>query len=334
MGTVIQIYECLRKFVSHYHRFSKQKPGTEIQTILEEHGCDLVDFVKRLPPHPQVCKIARNRQFFALKVFRSHGIEPNGVIAHRDVLPRIPNTHKRLVIPKTIACGATDAGNHFVIMTWEKGHNFNDRWSLTGAKTRGGKSIQIYTVQLVLELIEDLYNICTESFGNVQLRPHWQECSQARIYKLLIIADERRLISSKEQLCSQLILDQIPFSNEQNQRKMLSNGDFQFRNFIEKSANKSAVIDWDEAKFSSYELEHCVAYQWMLMWNNPSWQRVFLSEAKQRFSMDKYRFRSLLLFNCLRQAIRSGSYRPELAKIFIDTFRKTLKDRNYNSIWD
>lgn len=323
----------LSNVISYYFHLAMQKSGKAIQGLLEEYGYEFVHFVKGTPPNPQVYKISCNRQFFALKVFSSNGIEPNGLVVHRDVLPTIPNFHNRLIIPQTVACGAADDRNHFVIMTWEKGRDFNSRWSLTKAKTRGGKSIQIYTVQLVLELIEDLYNICTETFSDVHLRPHWQECSQTRISELLNLASEKRVITKEEQLCSHDILQRIPFGNENDLRKMLSNGDFQFRNFIEKFANKTAIIDWDEAKVSTYELEHCVAYQWMLMWNNSLWQRAFLSGARQRFSLDKYRLRSLLLFNSLRQSMRAY-HRPELAKVFIDCLRKTLRNQHYDSIWD
>jgi hypothetical protein len=55
-----------------------------------------------------------------------------------------------------------------------------------------------------------------------------------------------------------------------------------------------------------------------------------LNEARHSFSLDKYRFRSLLLFHSLRGVIHT----PLLGQGVIDCLRKTLSDRHYDSIWD
>jgi hypothetical protein len=116
------------------------------------------------------------------------------------------------------------------------------------------------------------------------------------------------------------------------ERCFIGNGDFQFRNFIEKESGQVVLVDWEGARLSAFEPEYCIAYQWLLMWNNPEWQREFLRHAIEKFSLAAERFRSVLLLASLRQATMIWYDIPELRQIQLDYFIQALEEHDAD-VW-
>jgi aminoglycoside phosphotransferase (APT) family kinase protein len=113
----------------------------------------------------------------------------------------------------------------------------------------------------------------------------------------------------------------------------LSNDDFNFRNLIELPAGRVAVIDWDSSRVSSFEIEHCVTYLWMMMWNQTDWRKGLVSLARQRLPLDLERTRAVLLVNCLHQSMHVWRKRNDLHPIPLGTFRNVLEDAYFEKHW-
>jgi len=94
-------------------------------------------------------------------------------------------------------------------------------------------------------------------------------------------------------------------TNESKEDFILTNGDFQFRNFIKLSNNKIVVIDWTENPFNTPNIEpieFAAMYQWTLMWANLSWQDAYVKEISKKFNISKDRLRFALLVKSINQA--------------------------------
>jgi hypothetical protein len=124
------------------------------------------------------------------------------------------------------------------------------------------------------------------------------------------------------------------FAGVDNGELQLSNRDFYFRNFVERVDGRVALLDWDYARLSTFETEHCIAHLWLLMWNNFSWQRMFLNAARERFSLDPDRWRSVLFIDALHQALFWRTSRPYLMPIELNYALNTLSDERFSKyIW-
>lgn len=299
----------------------------QVARFLRRRKYQLVRHLKK----DKVYETEKNGRSFVFKL-----VTPNEFIAHRDVLAKLDVAFRRLVIPSLLDAGhARFLGrgvSAWVITEWQEGQDFGSRWDERIPHIAGGRAIPLETHDLVLQLIEDLRRIDGAILRASAIKNETQKSLQASFDKQLLWARrEGHLDECHETKARQILkpfLDTVDIG-----RIHLSNGDFQFRNFTERTDGKVALLDWDSAKASTFETEHCVAYQWLLMWNNPRWQGRFLNGARVRFALRPERFRAVLLVDALNQAFfwRRCS---DLLRIQVNYVSRVLSDAYFEKeLW-
>jgi hypothetical protein len=302
--------------------------------MLATLGCTPIETLKQRPDR-QVFKI-RTAQGVSccLKIYPPSSKTLGGVAVHKTLLSNARGPFWRLVLPETLSCGQIPGMGSYILMDWVEGQSYEGHWSERLPETAGGRSIPFQSAEWVVDLIEDLGRIPCDALDTSELTilgpPQIKHVTSVCLSK----AAEADLITARQAGRIREIFDEFTARCE-NRPLMLSNGDFQFRNFIAVDAARTALIDWDAARLSPFEREHCVAYQWLLMWNNPRWQARFLSEAKARLALDETLFRGALLLNTLKQAMLVWS-RPTDADLRLrqmDFCLNVLDDRDFEHVW-
>lgn len=255
----------------------------------------------------------------------------NGLIFYRDVLPNVRGDFDRLALPEFVDGGRHKRLGHWVISRWLEGRDFKDRWDEHDPQICGGKAIEPAYVDVVLELLEDLRRIDTAPFVQSGLQRRTRSFLSGRIHNQLDRVRARDLVSEHQQRRLLELLE--PFLERVDSGALrLSNHDFNFHNFIELPTGKVAVIDWDVARISTFELEHCATYLWMLMWGHRAWADAFIRRAVTRFDLHPGRVRAALLINTLNQAVQVWLEQPDLRQMALATLSNALDDAWFHSI--
>ncbi|MCK4793684.1 MAG: hypothetical protein KAV87_58690, partial [Desulfobacteraceae bacterium] len=266
-----------------------------------------------------VYKLRNNNQFALLKF-----VNENGLIAYRDVLPRIQGSFKRLVVPQIFETGRCGYFGNWVIIDWHDGYEFSQLWDTMNPELAGGRSITNDTIPSVLDMVSDLKSICADAFIETGIERRSRSWLENRLFSQLAIATKLNFVTSRQQTRLWDLLN--PLIEEIDKGSLqVSNNDFQFRNFVRLDNGRIKLIDWDATRISTYEIEHCIAYQWMHMWNRPSWQHDFIVSATERLSLDKNRLRAALLICTLNHAVYWRRIVNLGAKLF-DIFLNLLDD--------
>lgn len=293
---------------------------SEVENKIVLKGEEYILHAPFLPIGRAVCEASDGTKYF-LKT-----VEENGLIAYRDVLPKLPQeTFRRLVLPQYRTSGIHE-NRHWVLIRYEEGENYHSKWNETHPGTAGGRAIGVEEVDRFLDLVEDISGIGIAGLTDIDLSQFTPESVLGQYERAAEAAIRLGLITDEHRDRGKSLLEE--FTSSLNWGNLqLSNGDFQFRNFINRPDGKTVVIDWDGARFSPFELEHCIAYQWTLMWNNPRWQRELLRRARDRFSIDLQRFQAVMLFDSLHQAMVVWPNAETLRQVEIDYFINALDER-------
>ena len=134
---------------------------------------------------------------------------------------------------------------------------------------------------------------------------------------------------SKARSLLQHLIDNIDVAGHQ-----LSNFDFQFKNLIEKSADKTVLLDWDNARLSTFDLEHCLSLMWLLMWNNQKWRHELIVNAKQRFTLDQHKFRGAVVLNAILLTAYAWRNVDNLRQEIFQQLENVLDDQFFRSVWE
>ena len=237
----------------------------------------------------------------------------------------------RLRIPAIHVLERIANRNVFVVMDYFRGMDFEDRWHETCEGVAGGQAILPTHAGMVIELVRDLSTVSDCMLGHnvsckIERAADHLKCAKS----LVCFACDEGWISTADRIVANQVLDTASESN--NARAPFpSNGDFQFRNLVELSPSETGLLDFDRFRFSDFEAEHCVSYQWSLMWNNREWQRLFIQKAREVLDMNKDLFQGNLILKTLAFAHRWQRVH-ELRRIQIHSFSRILYE--YESIWD
>lgn len=253
-----------------------------------------------------------------------------GLAIWQEVLSKIQRPFRRLAALKAVELGEDKWIGPWVLRRWLDGKPMCADWS--EVLLPDAVRLPVDRVEKVVEMLEDLASIDAAEFlaANIQRRDRLflqkqigQEVAQAEQQGLLGPADVERLWRLVQPIFA--CADKGPWR--------LSNHDFYFRNFLELPDGRVALLDWEVARLSCFEIEHCVSYLWMLLWNHPEWRREFLQQAKQRLGIDQAKFRAALIVNSLHQAMFVWSNQPGLQAKMIDQLRAALDDQQMAALW-
>lgn len=314
--------ERVKTLVARWLPFATRSPHRHVQVFLRRQGYRIVEVLF----WGRSYRVEKDGTDYLFKRTIA-----NGLIFYRDVLPNIHGDFRRLALPEFVDGGRHKRLGHWVIGRWLEGRDFKDRWDEHHPKICGGKAIEPAYVDVVLELMEDLRRIDAAPFVPSGLQRRTRSFLSGRIQNQLDRARAGDLVSEHQQ---RRLLELLgPFLDRVDSGPLhLSNHDFNFHNFIELPAGKMAVIDWDVARISTFELEHCATYLWMLMWGHRAWADAFIRRAVARFDLDPGRVRGALLINTLNQAVQVWLERPELRRIALAALADALDDARFRSL--
>lgn len=238
---------------------------------------------------------------------------------------------RRLRIPKVFVIEKINDDKVFIITEFLEGSGFEDKWDAVSENLAGGKALSLITINLFIQLVSDLKTISADLLpptATLGINKAEEEVGLTKV--LARFAHGQSWISSRESKAA------VEFVKEGIKPENLStafpsNGDFQFRNFIELDLSSTGLVDLDGFRFSNFEAEHCIAYQWALMWNNPKWQRNFIQEAKKTLNVNKELLQGIMIVKTLYLA-KQWQHLPEASRKLITNFRRVLND--YESIWN
>lgn len=230
---------------------------------------------------------------FILKGVKEDDLE---IVVYIEHLPKIKNVFKTLVLPEGVAAFNTKEYVYILIPYYEGGHfDFN--------------TSDISLADDLVNLVSDLITIDVDSvlkdgkkfdFNGFE-KNFWQYISKAVSLGLIKDVDAQRIKSE----CAKVLAQ-----GKENQKMIVSNGDFNPRNVIRLSDGKLVLIDWNGI---TSPLEHMLTYPWLLNWQNPEWQKKFASNFETKLPIDKSRLRMHLMNIALIRGVDEKGHKNEYA---------------------
>ena len=220
----------------------------------------------------------------------------------KDCFPKIDQSKfKKLQLPIAHKIGSLFENQRWWVLTDYYGESMD--WDETNPKSVGGRNISLDYVDILAQILADLKSIDIGLFS--QILPLVESASwyTSINQKLTDLINNRLFPSSYHKKAITMLSSGL--TNESKEDFILTNGDFQFRNFIKLSNNKIVVIDWTENPFNTPNIEpieFAAMYQWTLMWANLSWQDAYVKEISKKFNISKDRLRFALLVKSINQA--------------------------------
>jgi hypothetical protein len=284
-------------------------------------------------PASQVYRVRRGDDDDIMKFWRrSDGRRlPNPVKNHR-LLPLMDGVYSRLVLPSYRSDGFDEKAGHYVVMGYIRGTEFRGRWHQYKPRIAGGRGLSHATIDLIVDLVRDLAAIPAEDLVDAGLKTVTREALRSLLEQQLVPLARDSLLDDPQVDRGRGLAMEWAQSLSEPGRLFVSNTDFRILNLIEVSADRTALIDWDAARASGFEREHCIAYQWVFLWNTPELQSALVHAARDRLDIDRETFRVLLLTRAAAQA-RIYDAKPDLRRLQAQQVVDVLDDSAFARIW-
>jgi len=257
-------------------------------------------------------------------------LSPEGLVIWQEVLSKVGGPFRRLVIPEAVTWGQDKEIGSWILRRWLDGKPMCPDWS--ELPRAGGMRLAPDGVEKVVDLLEDLAAIDAAPFLRTGVPRRDRSFLQEQIRREVAQAEKRGLLSPAEIDRIWCLVQPILACADTGPWR-LSNHDFYFRNFLEMPDGRVALLDWEVARISCFEIEHCVSYLWMLLWNQPEWRAEFLGQTKQRLRIDREKFRAALIVNSLHQAMFVWQNQPVLQDKMLHVLRVSLDEERFAAVW-
>ncbi|WP_366494596.1 phosphotransferase [Thermogutta sp.] len=264
----------------------------------------------------KVFTVTNGKSLFVLKLTTQQGL-----FFLRDWLPHVQaHFENQLVFPELVACGEFSREKNWALTTWIDGDSlasiFDDRDP--DSSTWGGRGVTQHHL--------DIFFRALTALSTLSLGPNTLREPIVTDYVLSGPRLQQRIYSYVHRLSSRglLHLDQLhlilhwcePLLVEPSDKQLLfTNGDFQFRNLVVLNDDRVGIIDWDTARFSHFEIEHCITYQTILLWANLAAQTALIHRSRNLFDWDDRIMHAYCVFNVLGRMV-SYSRNPQLCHHF------------------
>lgn len=226
---------------------------------------------------------------------------PYPVVAHR-LLASMRGAYRRLVLPEYLYDGHDERIGSYVLLTHIEGRDFRDRWHYFKPDRHGGVKLDPVDIDLLLDLMTDLRGIETGDLLHEGLKSVTLPLAARTALRRLQEIRDKGLLPADVAGRLENALSSMPRFDDRTRSVIVSNGDFRFLNLLELTSGKTAIIDWDGAQASTFEIENGLAYNWLFLWNRPDLQERLLRGAEERFGLDHEVFRYVLLMRAVMQA--------------------------------
>lgn len=222
---------------------------------------------------------------------------------YKDCFPKVnQDNFRRLILPKAIKIGSLFSNDNWWLIMEYYGKDIIP-WDEIHDSHAGGKSITLDYVDILIDMLRDLKTIDISLFADiiptVDLCPWYANLIQKAQHLTSLGLFP---INELQRVCEILSRG---LSEEQKRQYILTNGDFQFRNFLKQPDGKIALIDWTENSYNTPNIEPIefpIMYQWILMWFNPIWQNEYVKKAMEVFSLSEERLSFALVVKSINQA--------------------------------
>jgi len=162
----------------------------------------------------------------------------------------------------------------------------------------GGAAISPENASEVAMLVFDLTQVPVLKFSQkVETKNYPEELASLTISGEVAVKAE---LISAEELNQALTRLGVFYDKKVPTLYTIQNGDFYPRNFL-KLKESIVLLDWESAGITT--VEEVVAYGHLLMWNNPEWQKLFLSELHNLLDLNEEWLRMMQLLVALKQVI-------------------------------
>jgi aminoglycoside phosphotransferase (APT) family kinase protein len=204
-------------------------------------------------------------------------------------------------------------------------------WSHEHPATAGGRALDIGSIIALLETLDDLSTVSPLDLIEVGLRVSKPKKAPSSCNEYLSSLLRDGLVTKSEMECALNLVVSWASTHGFDSPTTISNGDFRFGNFLNVSEKRTAILDWDDARASSFELERCVGRLWVFLWNRPDLQQFIVRAARALPRFDRDTFRTFLLLSALRQTTR---HRDEaMRSLHTDQVVKVLNDDYFSEVW-
>lgn len=256
-----------------------------------------------------------------------------GILVVRDLFPEFQKQCSTIVFPEYIDGGYRIDLGYWIMMSSIDGDSYSELWKVDDDELVGGKAIPITTVSQVLDIISEFKNLNIKDVKNIHNLIDNGQMLKYKVYIYLGIIMQDDLLTTEECDKAKNLID-IFVNNLKQDDLMLSNRDFQFRNFIALPEDRIGIIDWDTARISSFELEHCLVNQWLLMWNAAKWRQQFVKEAQKRFDLNIDKLRAAMLLRALALVSKTWRSDSSLRDIQVKHIKMTLDKNEFEKTWN
>jgi len=249
------------------------------------------------------------KEKFILKGIKEGDLE---LVVYFEYLPLIKTEFKTLLLPEGIAAFNTKDYVYFLIPYYE-GEHFD--FNTTDTKLAHN----------LVDLVTDLSTIDASlvlkgknEFDYIGFEKNfWRYVDKAIALSLIPTTDVKQVKTD----CAKVLL-----LGKENQKMIISNGDFNPRNVIRLPNEQLVLIDWNGI---ISPLEHLLAYPWLLNWQNPAWQNEYASKFESNLPIDINHLRMHLMNIALLRAVdekgHKNAYADSMSQNHMKNFFASLK---------
>lgn len=209
----------------------------------------------------------------------------------------------------------------FLILNFYEGESYNKKWNEFYPDGLGGRSVDPGLAEKMVGLLGDFAKIDLSGLRGCNLSEFDLETWRSRQFLLMRDKLIHKKIFSENHLrrVERALSDATLFNKS---RKIITNGDFYPRNFIELKDGKMVVVDWEgrtdyeedlkigevtekvigwRNAFVNY-LENHAAFLFVHMWGNYAFGRKLMKRLIQDFGVEAKNIQAALLIKAMEQA--------------------------------
>jgi len=239
--------------------------------------------------------------------------------AHAFEILELPK-HKK-VIKKVVGKDNNQQEFKYILINYYEGKFYNKSWNEYYPDSLGGRGVGDDLAIKSVGLVKDFSLINVESLSELGLLEFDFERWKAKNFPLMEKGLlEKKVLSEKQiERIENILTVEGLFSKS---KKILTNGDFYPRNFIELENGKVVVIDWEgrvdyerdiqvegvpetfqgqRNVFINY-IENHVAFLFVHMWGNYSFRRKLLKKAAETFALSTSDLQVALIIKAMEQS--------------------------------
>jgi hypothetical protein len=227
----------------------------------------------------------------------------------------------KTVVKKVVGDKENQKEFKFILIKYYEGTYYNKSWNEYYPESLGGRGVDIEIVDKSVRLLKDFSLINTEKLSEFNLLEFDFDRWKAKNLPLMKQHLLQKKVISEDQISKteEILNKEGLFSGS---KRVLTNGDFYPRNFIQPPSGKVVVIDWEgridyeldipikegseklrgqRNAFINY-IENHAAFLFVHMWGNYEFRREFIKKVSKEFELSVENLQAALIIKALEQS--------------------------------